>query len=212
MIRDYQAIQYTWFLRGKQRMIPTYGKHHGVKLIGVLNYETGKVHVVEEERYNAEAFLRFLQYVLQQYPIGKIVLVLDNARIHHAKLVQPFLEEHKNIKNKIRELRNSPIQNNETELEIIKLKREFRRLQRLSIFQNEQKKLNELDKIAKLRNKKIFWNFFNNQKRKRLIQKEVSCSNQILFEHFKKVFHESYDKLTSEQINICEDVKKYILN
>jgi transposase len=95
MIRDYQAIQYTWFLRGKQRMIPTYGKHHGVKLIGVLNYETGKVHVVEEERYNAEAFLRFLQCVLEQYPSGKIVLVLDNARIHHAKLIQPFLGEHK---------------------------------------------------------------------------------------------------------------------
>ncbi|SCW77612.1 DDE superfamily endonuclease, partial [Paenibacillus tianmuensis] len=28
-------------------------------------------------------------------PKGKIVIVLDNARIHHAKLLQPFLEEMK---------------------------------------------------------------------------------------------------------------------
>ncbi|MGL5749213.1 MAG: transposase, partial [Paraclostridium sp.] len=26
---------------------------------------------------------------------GKIVMILDNARIHHAKLIQPFLEENK---------------------------------------------------------------------------------------------------------------------
>ena len=42
MIRDYQAIQKTWFAKGKQRIIQTYGKHEGVKLVGFLNYETGK--------------------------------------------------------------------------------------------------------------------------------------------------------------------------
>lgn len=49
MLRDYQAVQYTWFLRGKQRKIPTYGQHAGVKLIGVLHYETGHVFTTEEE-------------------------------------------------------------------------------------------------------------------------------------------------------------------
>ncbi|MBA1335968.1 MAG: Mobile element protein [Firmicutes bacterium] len=57
MIRDYQAIQKTWFLKGKQRIIPTYGKHEGVKLMGVLNYETGHVYCVEEKKYDAEVFL-----------------------------------------------------------------------------------------------------------------------------------------------------------
>ena len=28
-------------------------------------------------------------------PIGKTALILDNARIHHAKLLQPFLEANK---------------------------------------------------------------------------------------------------------------------
>lgn len=95
MIRDYQAIGRTWFLKGKQRLIPTYGKHKGVKLIGTLNYETGAILCTEEEQYDAQTFLDFLTQLLKAYPTGKIVMVLDNARIHHAKLIRPFLQENR---------------------------------------------------------------------------------------------------------------------
>lgn len=95
MIRDYQAIQKTWFQKGHQKKIPTYGKHSGVKLMGILNYETGKIYCEEHEKYDAEIFLKFLKNILSQYKTGKIVIVLDNARIHHAKLIQPFLDENK---------------------------------------------------------------------------------------------------------------------
>ncbi|WP_156890004.1 IS630 family transposase [Planococcus lenghuensis] len=95
MIRDYQAIGSTWFLRGQQRMIPTFGQHKGVKLIGTLDYETGEIICTEEERYGAGTFLRFLEKLLTAYPTGKLVMILDNARIHHAKLIQPFLEENR---------------------------------------------------------------------------------------------------------------------
>ena len=60
MIRDYQAIQKTWFAKGQQRIIPTYGKQEGVKLVGFLNYETGEVYVEEYKKYDAEVFRRFL--------------------------------------------------------------------------------------------------------------------------------------------------------
>ncbi len=90
MIGDYQAIEKTWFLKAHQRIIPTYGKHEGVKLVGILNYETGYVYCIERKKYDAEIFLQFLKEVLALYPKGKIVMVLDNARIHHAKLLQPF--------------------------------------------------------------------------------------------------------------------------
>lgn len=93
MIRDYQAIQRTWFPKGKQRIIRTYGQHKGVKLIGTLNYETGEIFCLEKERYDAVVFLEFLEKTLEHHPNGKIVMVLDNARIHHARLIQPFLEE-----------------------------------------------------------------------------------------------------------------------
>lgn len=95
MIRDYQAIMKTWFPKGKQRVIPTYGKHEGVKLVGFLDYETGHVYVEEHKKYDAEVFLQFLKNVLSQYPNGKTVIILDNARIHHAKLLKEFLEENK---------------------------------------------------------------------------------------------------------------------
>lgn len=95
MIRDYQAIQKTWFLKGKQRKIPTHGKHRGAKLIGCLNYETGEILCQEKETYDAVAFQEFLLHVLNHhYPEGKIVIILDNARIHHAKLLTPFLRQH----------------------------------------------------------------------------------------------------------------------
>ncbi len=92
MIRDYQAIQKTWFPKGKQRIIPTYGKHEGVKLVGFLNYETGEVYVEEHKRYDAEVFRRFLIHVLEHYPEGEIVMILDNAKIHHAKLLKDVLD------------------------------------------------------------------------------------------------------------------------
>lgn len=92
MIRDYQAIQRTWFRKGKQRIIPTTGKYRGAKLLGALNYETGEVLCLEKEAYDAQVFLEFFQLVLSHYPKGKFVMILDNARIHHAKLIQPFLK------------------------------------------------------------------------------------------------------------------------
>ena len=63
--------------------------------MGVLNYETGCIYCEEHEKYDAEVFLQFLKNILSQYQTGKIVIVLDNARIHHAKLIQPFLEKNK---------------------------------------------------------------------------------------------------------------------
>ena len=95
MIRDYQAIMKNWFPVGEQRKIPTYGKHEGVKLVGCLDYETGNVYVEEHDKYDAAVFLSFLKNVLSRYPHKRIVMILDNARIHHAKLLSEFLESNK---------------------------------------------------------------------------------------------------------------------
>ncbi len=78
MIRDYQAIQKTWFAKGQQRIIPTYGKHEGVKLAGILNYETGEVYVEGHKSYDEEVFKSFLEPVL----------IIGAAQIFEAKLLQ----------------------------------------------------------------------------------------------------------------------------
>lgn len=91
MIRDYQAIKKTWFAKGKQRIIPTCGKHEGGKLLGILNYEPGQIYCEDKNKYDAQVFLSFLKNVLKKYSTGKIVMILDNSRIHHAKLLEDFL-------------------------------------------------------------------------------------------------------------------------
>lgn len=96
-IRDYQAIMNTWFPKGQQRIIKTYGKHYSVKLTGILNYDTGEVYVEESEEFNAQIFLGFLKNVLIKYPEGKIIMVLDNSRVHHAEMLREFLEKNKRL-------------------------------------------------------------------------------------------------------------------
>lgn len=96
MIRDYQALQHTWFEKGKQRIIKTTGKHRGVKLFSTVDFVTGNIVWQGDEEHAADKFLLFLQEVVAAYPTGKIAMVMDNARIHHAKLLKPILEEQNN--------------------------------------------------------------------------------------------------------------------
>ncbi|MGG1148188.1 transposase [Bacillus wiedmannii] len=42
---------------------------------------------------NATAFQEFLQYVVKENPKKQIVMVLDNARIHHAKVSKSLLSK-----------------------------------------------------------------------------------------------------------------------
>ncbi len=94
-IRDYQAIQKCWFPKGQQRKIKTYGKHWGAKLIGSLDYESGEVFCIQRESYTAKEFLVFLKLIALKYKNKRVVMIVDNAKIHRAHLIQPFLEEHK---------------------------------------------------------------------------------------------------------------------
>ncbi|WP_244411282.1 IS630 family transposase [Parageobacillus thermoglucosidasius] len=93
-IRDYQTLRVTWSVKGRQKQIPTYGHHATVSLLGGVNIETGEFHCMETNQCDAQAFLQFLQYTLDQYPDKHVVMVLDNAKIHRAKILQPFLHEH----------------------------------------------------------------------------------------------------------------------
>ena len=58
-----------------------------------MDYETGKVYVEDHKSYDAQVFMSFLGNVLKKYPTGNIVMILDNAKIHHAKLLTRFLQE-----------------------------------------------------------------------------------------------------------------------
>jgi transposase len=47
------------------------------------------------EKGNYQSFKKYLKKVLYKYNNKeKIVMILDNVRYHHAKLLKPFLEKH----------------------------------------------------------------------------------------------------------------------
>ncbi|RLP97560.1 transposase [Geobacillus stearothermophilus] len=62
--------------------------------IGALNAVNGEFLCMKAAKCNAQSFQQFLEYVLLQYPKKHIVMILDNARIHHALILKPFLEKH----------------------------------------------------------------------------------------------------------------------
>lgn len=88
----------TWYPVGKQRKVKTYGKHFSVKLTGILNYETGAIYVKESLRFDAKIFCEFLKEVLNLYPEGTIVMILDNSLVHHAVLLEAFLALHPRLR------------------------------------------------------------------------------------------------------------------
>ncbi|MGH0945743.1 transposase [Bacillus mycoides] len=67
--------------------------HASVTLFGAVNTQNGRLYCMEASSCNAIHFRHFLQYVLYENSNKHIVMVLDNARIHHAKLLKPFFRK-----------------------------------------------------------------------------------------------------------------------
>lgn len=65
-------------------------------MFGVVNALSGEFLYQTADKCNAETFQTFLEAILETNKNKKIILVLDNARYHHAKIIQPFLQEHAN--------------------------------------------------------------------------------------------------------------------
>jgi transposase len=77
-------------------------RHHptrkSVGYFGAINLSTGKmVFQREDDKFNAQTFLKFMKKLKRHARSSgiKIVLLLDNARYHHAKLHQEWRQKHK---------------------------------------------------------------------------------------------------------------------
>jgi transposase len=77
-------------------MAPT---RKSVSLFGAVNMGNGAlVTQCEKEKFNAITFNRFLVRLLAYRPRGrKMVIILDNAKYHHAVILHPFLKKHSRI-------------------------------------------------------------------------------------------------------------------
>ena len=86
-----------WSLKGHQPEISTFGGRKRQHIIGAVELFGGELCVGLSDSLKAEQFLHFLALLLGYYASKKkIILVLDNARAHHAKVVQEFVKIHEN--------------------------------------------------------------------------------------------------------------------
>ncbi len=102
LFQDEASIQFsptitrTWSLKGQQPEVFTSSSRMRQYLIGAVDPGAGKVHIAFSDGLKIEQFQHFLEGLLYRYTdSGKILLILDNARIHHSKSLQPFLNDNK---------------------------------------------------------------------------------------------------------------------
>jgi putative transposase len=87
-----------WALKGVQPIVPQrYGTQERKTLFGAVNLKTGNLVGHIADTGNAKTFQRFLEAVRRRYPRGRVVIILDNVRFHHAKVIARYLEGYPRI-------------------------------------------------------------------------------------------------------------------
>lgn len=67
-----------------------------IGIFGAVSNSDGRLVTLLNEQFDATTFLLFLQQLLRHRRRGALMIVIvDNARWHHAKALQPWLEEHR---------------------------------------------------------------------------------------------------------------------
>jgi transposase len=67
-----------------------------IGIFGAVRSADGYLVTRQEAKFEAATFLSFLKQLLRHRRKGrKILLILDNARWHHAKVLHPWLKEHR---------------------------------------------------------------------------------------------------------------------
>jgi transposase len=90
------TLGYQWAPKGKQPQVLT--KQRGRERLtgmGSLNYYSGQITVSFHQKGNYQSFKRHLKKVLHDYEASSsIIMVVDNVRFHHAKLLKKWLHQH----------------------------------------------------------------------------------------------------------------------
>lgn len=84
------SLSYKWGQKGRQPFIEQKQyKRERITLFGCVNPISGEVIVQKSQRGNAKTFKKYLKKLLYFYANskGKIHLILDNVRYHHAKIL-----------------------------------------------------------------------------------------------------------------------------
>jgi transposase len=87
------SLGYSWARRGQQPLVKTCGKRKGYKVLGLIEYFSGRVfYRGQTERFTAKRYCDFLASVLATTE-QPIILVQDGARYHTAKETVRFVTQ-----------------------------------------------------------------------------------------------------------------------
>lgn len=91
---------YGWILKGKanDKYIKTNSGRDRLNLNGALNFNDKTAIVLEEKTINAQATISPLEAIAKKQKRGKVYMVLDNAKHHHAFLVRRWRLHHPRFK------------------------------------------------------------------------------------------------------------------
>lgn len=74
-------------------MAPT---RKSISLFGAVNLKDGRLMTQFEKKFDAMTFMHFLKYLLRHRKKDKkMVVILDNAKYHHANLLHPFINKNR---------------------------------------------------------------------------------------------------------------------
>src|SRR5215813_3761787 len=81
-----------WALKQEKLAIEQTSGRERINIHGAINLETGQTRMIDVETVNAASTITLLEAIEALYPMLALIHVfLDNARYHHAKLVQDWL-------------------------------------------------------------------------------------------------------------------------
>jgi len=80
--------------RGEKAILEHTARKFRLNMISVITNTGKSMFALYEEAINTDRFLDFLQKVIDSND-RKVYLILDNLRVHHAKIVKTWVEEHK---------------------------------------------------------------------------------------------------------------------
>lgn len=91
--RHYTGTSYS--PRGKTPITRGSGKHFGCNLFSAITNKGELAFRVYEGTFNAAIFQDCMERLVSHANGKKVFLILDNLRVHHAKVLQPWLDEHR---------------------------------------------------------------------------------------------------------------------
>ncbi len=101
-----------------------------------------------------------------------------------------------------------------SKIELKKLKKEFRRIQRRNMFIYEENKNKNIENLFKIKNKENFWKAFQSYKNKEDENNIDSDKNVVMeacFDHFYRLFHKNFEdhEFSDQQKEIIKKVDEY---